>query len=411
MVVWCFSACIVGAQTQPDEGWALHDGDRVVFYGDSITEQHLYTWWVELFAATRFPAERVTFWNAGVGGDRVSGGGGGSIDQRLKRDVFARQPNVLTIMLGMNDGGYVPLTPASDQAYLSGYEHILASVEEKAPGTRTLLIGPSPYDEVTRTEPLFAGGYNRTLIHFGQVDRGLAAAHHASFTDANGPFVTALGGALKQGVTAAQMLVPDRVHPELPAHLLIAAAVLHAWNAPALVSRTEVDAARGIDLPGSRNIHVNDVVAQDGGLRWTSVEEALPWPINPRNAGQALVLQNAPLLKDFDQELVVVHGLRDGSYRLSIDGRDIATRTASEWDAGVNLATERTPMFEQAEAASWTLRDKCELQFVQERIAISQVSAAAIPALDEAQAKLDAMVHTEVQPRPHHFVLAAVVHP
>ena len=56
---------------------------RVVFYGDSITEQNLYNQYVELYTATRFPHMRVHFFDAGVGGDRVTGGGGGPIDQRL----------------------------------------------------------------------------------------------------------------------------------------------------------------------------------------------------------------------------------------------------------------------------------------------------------------------------------------
>ena len=87
-------------------GFYLHDGDTVVFYGDSITEQNYYNQWVELYAATRFPWMRVHFYGAGVGGDRVTGGGGGPIDQRLARDVFSEKPTVVTVMLGMNDGGY-----------------------------------------------------------------------------------------------------------------------------------------------------------------------------------------------------------------------------------------------------------------------------------------------------------------
>ena len=39
----------------------LKNGDRVVFYGDSITEQRLYTTFVETFVVTRFPATQVTF--------------------------------------------------------------------------------------------------------------------------------------------------------------------------------------------------------------------------------------------------------------------------------------------------------------------------------------------------------------
>ena len=52
-----------------DAGFFLHDGDRVVFLGDSITEQKLYTTYIEAYALTRFPQEKFTFRNVGWGGD------------------------------------------------------------------------------------------------------------------------------------------------------------------------------------------------------------------------------------------------------------------------------------------------------------------------------------------------------
>ena len=82
----------------------LKDGDRVVFFGDSITDQRLYTTFTETFAVTRFPKRNITFIHSGWGGDRVTGGAGGGIAERLTRDVFAYKPTVMTIMLGMNDG-------------------------------------------------------------------------------------------------------------------------------------------------------------------------------------------------------------------------------------------------------------------------------------------------------------------
>ena len=49
----------------------LKDGDTLVFLGDSITHQCLYTQYVEDFYYTRYPKMRVHFHNAGVGGDRA----------------------------------------------------------------------------------------------------------------------------------------------------------------------------------------------------------------------------------------------------------------------------------------------------------------------------------------------------
>src|SRR6266576_7173517 len=104
------------------ETFDLKDGDRVVFYGDSITDQRLYTTFTETYVVTRFPKLDVSFVHSGWGGDRVTGGGGGDIDTRLKRDVFAYKPTVMTIMLGMNDGSYVSFDDQIFSKFRTGYE-------------------------------------------------------------------------------------------------------------------------------------------------------------------------------------------------------------------------------------------------------------------------------------------------
>ena len=54
LVVWL--ACLSAAPLTWAQGdFYLKDGDRVVFYGDSITEQRLYTTYTETYVVTRFP--------------------------------------------------------------------------------------------------------------------------------------------------------------------------------------------------------------------------------------------------------------------------------------------------------------------------------------------------------------------
>ena len=103
----------------------LKSGDTVVFYGDSITDQRLYTTFVETYAVTRFPNLNLKFVHSGWGGDRVSGGGGGSVDVRLTRDVYPYRPTVMTIMLGMNDGRYRAFDQEAFDTYAAGIKSIV----------------------------------------------------------------------------------------------------------------------------------------------------------------------------------------------------------------------------------------------------------------------------------------------
>src|SRR4051794_14536509 len=80
-----------------EKAFFFRDGDRVVVIGDSITEQHLYSNYLELWVLTRQPSWKITFRNAGIGGD-TSGGGNG----RFKRDVLSFKPTAMTVDFGMN---------------------------------------------------------------------------------------------------------------------------------------------------------------------------------------------------------------------------------------------------------------------------------------------------------------------
>ena len=80
-VVTCFIGLSLSRADEPSPPvkWAaplakleLRDGDGIVFLGDSITHQCLYTQYVEDYFFTRFPQMRLRFHNSGVGGDRCS---------------------------------------------------------------------------------------------------------------------------------------------------------------------------------------------------------------------------------------------------------------------------------------------------------------------------------------------------
>src|SRR5580704_8007559 len=77
------------------------DGDRIVVMGDSITEQHLYSNYLEMWTVSRFPGWKLTFRNVGISGDRSVGG-----NSRFKRDVLPFEPTAMNVDFGMIDGNY-----------------------------------------------------------------------------------------------------------------------------------------------------------------------------------------------------------------------------------------------------------------------------------------------------------------
>ncbi len=117
------------------ESLDLKDGDTLVFLGDSITHQCLYTQYIEDFFYTRYPKVHIHFHNAGVGGDRAS-----DALTRFDEDVAAYKPKYVTILLGMNDGSYKDF----DKAVFDTYQKDMSTLLDKIAGIGATAIPMTP---------------------------------------------------------------------------------------------------------------------------------------------------------------------------------------------------------------------------------------------------------------------------
>src|SRR2546426_9325603 len=339
----CFVA-FVALQARA-ESFALKEGDRIVFYGDSITDQRLYTTITETYVVTRFPKLDVSFVHSGWGGDRVTGGGGGPIDVRLRRDVYAYKPTVMTIMLGMNDGSYRAFDEKIFDTYAKGYQHIIDAAKEALPGIRITVIQPSPFDDVTQP-PRFEGGYNTVLVRYSQFVKELADREKLGLADLNAPVVAALEKAKATDPELAKKIIPDRVHPGPGGHLLMAAELLKSWHAPALVSAVEIDASTK-KVVDAKKTSVSELKA-GAGISWTQIDEALPMPVDLNDPVVALAVKSSDFLQALNQQTLKVTGLSAANVDLKIDGDDMGSFTREQLAEGINLATLLTPMAKQA---------------------------------------------------------------
>jgi lysophospholipase L1-like esterase len=386
-------AAVDAASHASAQEFALRDGDRVVFYGDSITEDGRYARTVETFVATRFPDWTISFWNAGVGGDKVSGGWAGDADTRLQRDVIAHKPTLVTIMLGMNDAAYRANDPAVFDAYATGYRKLAARLKEALPGVRLTLILPSAYDDISRPVG-FAEGYNAVLRRYGAFVQELAGQLGATTVDLNAPLVAGLEKVQRVNPVLARQLIPDRVHPAAAGHLVMAGALLRAWNAPATVSRVELESSAA----GTRILRTDraDVIlppAKGGGyLEWSQSDKALPLPVSVRDGEAELAEMAGAGLEGLNQQLLRITGLSAGRYEVVIDGTVVGRFSEAELLAGVNLAREETPMARQARPVAWKVEERHELELVRRRLLV----AAGDPKAAEAAATL-AVLDTRAQ--------------
>jgi lysophospholipase L1-like esterase len=424
------------ASAGEEPGFHLHDGDTVVFFGDSITFQRMYTVFTETYVLTRFPQMRVDFVHSGWSGDRVTGGFGGSIDLRLDRDVFAYGATVITIMLGMNDAEYRPYDEGIFNIFANGYRHILDRIKAAAPQARVTLLQTSPYDDITRP-PEFAGGYNSVLLRYGKLVRELASERDLSFADLNTPVVALLKAASAASSKPAERLIPDRVHPSPGVHLLMAGALLRAWGAPSLVSSVEIDGSTAT-VTKAENTSIDSLAGQDQGssthpattdsrggardpgeadrksptLTWTQTDRALPMPIQADEDTVGLALRHSDFMDALNREILKVSGLPAGRYSLQIDGEAAGVFDAPDFAKGINLSARKTPMSTQAQTVLDLTYRRNHLRFARMRIvdeALKDYHPAklrpAVDALESLEREVLSLQRAAALPKPHHYRL------
>lgn len=327
------------------------DGETVCFLGDSITAGGRYQTMISDYYLTRFPERTIRFINAGRSGDTS----GGSL-KRLREDIIDKKPTSVAIMFGMNDvsrGSYVANPDDKKRAaqqraldrYKANMEKIVARIRAEAGEPKLIFITPSPFDQTVVLErDNNQPGCNDGLGRCAEIVRELASKNSATVVDFHGP-MTALNLKQQKKDPKWTIIGRDRVHPGAPGHLMMTWLFLKSQGAPSIVSEVAVDAAAG-RATENVNAKVTAVAKEDGGVAFTVLKKALPFPVDPATKS---LLGLLPIETDLNQELLAVTGLANGLYEVQIDGVAVGRYTAKELARGINLAfNEATPQFKQA---------------------------------------------------------------
>ena len=304
------------------EDFFFKPDERVVMIGDSITEQYLYSTYVELWTLTRFPNAKITFRNVGIGGDTSPGGNG-----RFKRDVLLHKPTALTVDFGMNDGGYGEFKDDKYKNYINGLKGIADQANEAK--IRVAWITPQPIEKKEK-EPAIKG-YNATLEKFSAGVKEIADSNHGLFIDQFHPYLEVLEKGRPNG-EGNPITGGDAVHPGPPGQTVMAAAILRGLSFPKLVSAVEIDVATGKSTPV--NCKVTELDAQTDRIQFERLDYALPF----FPAGAESILKVTPIRDELNDYRLKVTGLKDGKYSVLLGGKKVADFNADQLAMGVNLA-------------------------------------------------------------------------
>src|SRR5260370_26230821 len=103
-----------------DDKPILTKGGRLVIAGDSITEQKLYSRYMETYLTACHPELDLWILQLGWSGERAPG-----FANRIDFDLLAFKPTVDTTCYGINDGSYQPYSDAIGAEYK---KHMTTSV-------------------------------------------------------------------------------------------------------------------------------------------------------------------------------------------------------------------------------------------------------------------------------------------
>jgi lysophospholipase L1-like esterase len=284
-------ALVVPATLHAAEPFALKNGQRVVFLGDSNTYAGGFIAYLDAYLCTRFPDQKFELINLGLPSETVSGLSEPdhpyprpNIHDRIDRALELSKPDVVVICYGMNDGIYYPFDAKRFEKYQDGIAKLVKKVE--AAGAKVILMSPSPFDPKPLKDKVLAKGAEKYswLKPYEKYDDEVLTKYSEwllTWRKSNYIVVDAHAAVLKH-LEAMRAMIPDYrvsgdgIHPDANGHLVIALEILKELNAPSVVK--DIDINTLADPPTKSDVTIKS--ARRSSVSF-SFELPLPMPIDP----------------------------------------------------------------------------------------------------------------------------------
>jgi lysophospholipase L1-like esterase len=315
--------------------YLVQPNDVVAVCGDSITEQHLYSAFIEDYLLMCQPTAGQKVVQFGWSGEQAP-----AFLARLGTDVFPFKPTVATTCYGMNDGHYGPIDEQIADNYRTAQTGIVEALKKN--GVHAVVLGSAKcVDSYTYHDHDVAAAkvYNKTLGALADIDKEIAAKEGVPYADVFGITLSTMKKAKAKFGEAYNFAGPKGVHPGPNGQLVMAYAFLKALGCDGAIGKITVE-------PGLNKAEGSDgqqiVSCRDGTVTVTSTRYPFCFTgkLDDTDPGTtAAVTQFFPFNQDLNRFLLVVHGLSAAKAKVTWGG---ATKefSGAQLEKGINLAAE-----------------------------------------------------------------------
>jgi lysophospholipase L1-like esterase len=331
-VVLSGAAMAQGADAPPHQSSKLLKGDFLAVCGDSITEQKLYSRFIEEYLLMCQPTSNLRIMQLGWNGETSWG-----FLTKMPTEAMRFDPSAVTICFGMNDGGYAQVVPNYER-----YRHSLKAIVEsfKKDNVRFIVLG-SPGVVDTQT---FWGGtelaakYNPILAHERDIAREVAQEEGVTFANVHDAMKDVMTRAkAKYGKQYALAGEEDGVHPDENGHLVMAYVFLKALGCDGNIGTITIDPAANsaTATEGHKVLSYHDGAVELESSRYPFCFFGQPSsPKSPKG-----ILEFLPFNQDLNRFNLVVKGA--GNHKVKVTWGDVSREfSGAAAEKGINLAAE-----------------------------------------------------------------------
>jgi lysophospholipase L1-like esterase len=319
----------------------LKPGDRVAIIGDSITEQKLYSKYVECYLLACSGVPDLAVFQYGWSGEQAGG-----FAARCENDLAGFKPTVATTCYGMNDGGYQPYKPEIGANYETNMRNVLKRLE--AVGVRTTVVGsPGAVDQAFFRPGQQLGdqpahvAYNDNLAHLRDIAKKLAEETKQPFANVHDAMYETMKKAQQELGATYPVCGGDGFHPGPNGQLIMAYAFLKGLGCDGNLGLITYDAKsdKATGSEGHKVTKVGDKIEVES-TRWPFCFEGDAKSAN----GTRSITAYLPFNDDLNRLTLKVTGL--GTPKGVVTWGDQTKEfPAEKLAAGINLAAEfeKTP--------------------------------------------------------------------